>query len=403
MEYIFMSKNTPLLSCEIDNHTGFILRVNEIYNKDFLPVSMANIPDDKNRLQKYLYRWWSKRAIPASRQGIKEALQKTGLGDTKDLLIKSLGLNLSDQYWMNPEGKLEWSAINFFQNPFSEDVGNVLFQEPIDRESLDLMSPDNASDGWLKKRWKIINNKRVLIKGSSGPFHQEPLNEEIASVLMRRMGINHVSYSVEWRDDLPYSLCETFVDIDTELVPASHVIDSIEYKSDTSLFEHFKKACDKLEIEDAVASVNEMLLLDFIIENTDRHLNNFGFIRNVETLEWKGFAPIYDSGTSLWNKERVPGIKTENNPATFAPSNTEQLQLITDFSWFSLEELSVNRSELLDILQQSPHIDDFRKEQIVGAIGSNVRHIEKFIKDQQTSITKNKLYEELLSETKPKC
>ncbi len=44
-----------------------------------------------------------------------------------------------------------------------------------------------------------------------------------------------------------------------------------------------------------------MLTLDYIIANGDRHYNNFGFIRNAETLEWQGLAPIFDSGASLWH------------------------------------------------------------------------------------------------------
>ena len=33
--------------------------------------------------------------------------------------------------------------------------------------------------------------------------------------------------------------------------------------------------------------------------NEDRHLNNFGIIRNVNTLEWVDVAPIFDNGQSL--------------------------------------------------------------------------------------------------------
>ena len=39
-----------------------------------------------------------------------------------------------------------------------------------------------------------------------------------------------------------------------------------------------------------------MFLVDFIIANKDRHYRNFGFLRNSETLEWIGLAPVYDSG-----------------------------------------------------------------------------------------------------------
>ena len=42
-----------------------------------------------------------------------------------------------------------------------------------------------------------------------------------------------------------------------------------------------------------------MFILDYIMLNEDRHLNNFGIIRNVETLDWIGTAPIFDTGESL--------------------------------------------------------------------------------------------------------
>ena len=49
-----------------------------------------------------------------------------------------------------------------------------------------------------------------------------------------------------------------------------------------------------------------MLFMDFIISNTDRHWNNFGIIRDAETLKFKRLAPIFDSGNSFFVKERVP-------------------------------------------------------------------------------------------------
>lgn len=37
----------------------------------------------------------------------------------------------------------------------------------------------------------------------------------------------------------------------------------------------------------------------FLIMNKDRHLNNFGIIRDVNTLKWLDVAPIFDNGESL--------------------------------------------------------------------------------------------------------
>ena len=42
-----------------------------------------------------------------------------------------------------------------------------------------------------------------------------------------------------------------------------------------------------------------MLLLDYLIMNVDRHLYNFGIIRDVNTLKWISVAPIFDSGEAM--------------------------------------------------------------------------------------------------------
>lgn len=42
-----------------------------------------------------------------------------------------------------------------------------------------------------------------------------------------------------------------------------------------------------------------MDILDFFIINEDRHLNHFGIIREINTLEWLDAAPIFDNGQSL--------------------------------------------------------------------------------------------------------
>lgn len=42
--------------------------------------------------------------------------------------------------------------------------------------------------------------------------------------------------------------------------------------------------------------LDRMIVLDHTIANGDRHLNNFGLVRDADTLEWLGSAPVYDCG-----------------------------------------------------------------------------------------------------------
>lgn len=85
------------------------------------------------------------------------------------------------------------------------------------------------------------------------------------------------------------------------------------------------------------------LVVDYLMRNTDRHYNNFGLIRNIETLAVRP-APIYDTGASLWNGELdVDGRDWAAKP--FYPesgtsSALQQLRLVEDWNRFDLDALS---------------------------------------------------------------
>lgn len=149
MKCILMNKNMPVVELELDEDTATILKVGKTYELDFLPVGIdakTGIPNKKE-----LNEWWFGRSIPVSRSGIRAALERMGVWHSEQLLLRCYGLNLSDQYWMKPvDSELEWKNINFFENEFSDDVGNILFGQPAGQD-IDLMSPCNTSDGWLKK------------------------------------------------------------------------------------------------------------------------------------------------------------------------------------------------------------------------------------------------------------
>ena len=323
--------------------------------------------------------WWFGRSIPASRSGIRVALEQMNVQHSEQLLLKCYGLSLSDQYWMKPvDNELEWKDINFFENDFSDDVGNILFGQPA-LEHIDLMSPCNTSDGWLKKKWKIMEGKRCLIKGGSNPFMQEPINEVFGTRLHRRLGSsNYVPYKLILEEDIPYSVCENFISINTELVSAVSINRSMKKRNESSSYEHFMKVCDKLEIPNMKEFVNYMLIFDYLMANTDRHFGNFGAIRNVETLEWIGPAPIFDSGTSLWHNKLTRAIHPLNDVESkpFYAKESKQMELVSDFSWVPFEELQFLKDDVREIFLPTEFIDEERIETIANAVSERVEELQ---------------------------
>lgn len=373
MRYILMNKNTPILECDIDTEQNIITKIVQPFNLDYLPVSVSIKGGVVNRSK--LNAWWHGRSIPASRAGLQQALMEMNIPSQEYLLDKGLGLSLSDQYWINPNGELKWENVNFFDNPFSEDVGNALFGVDSKKADIDLASPDNTSDGWLKKRWKIIDGERVLLKGGSGPWRQETVNEVIVSRILERLDMMaYTPYRLVVENGEPYSICKNFITPDTELIPAWQIWQTAQKPDHLSAYDHFLECCDQLNIHGMREHLDKMLTLDYLVANTDRHMNNFGVIRNVNTLAYVGIAPIYDSGTSLWHDvdtARLSAAKeVESKP--FRSPHARQIELVSSFDAIDLSRLEGIETELTSIMLESPYIDPQRAEALTRTIVERV-------------------------------
>lgn len=374
MEYTLMHKNIPVVDMEILSDTGRIIKLLNLQAPEHLPLGVKT-KDGMNR--KTMDDWWTGRSIPTSRSGLDAALQSIGISSPSLLLEKCYGLSLSDQYWISPkDSHLHWENVNFFQNDFSHDMGEILFgHEPANPGHVDLMSPDNTSDGWLRKKWIIADGKRYLMKGGSGVYQQEPFNEVIASAIMRRLGVDHVAYTLTTSDNKPYSLCQTFVTSDIELIPAWQVIQTQKRPNNRSFWDHLSACCEKLGVPDIKDALGRMLTVDYIIANEDRHWNNFGFVRDVDTLAYLDLAPVYDSGTSLWSNTQRVGSPIESKP--FRKDPAEQIKLVNDLSWFDMGALQGLDDEIMNIFSESEEVNQTRRAAIATAVMDRARQVER--------------------------
>lgn len=389
MKCILMNKNTPVAELELDEDTAAIVKVTGVHQLDFLPIGIDSRTGMPNK--KELNEWWYGRAIPASRSGLRGALEQMEISQPEQLLLKCNGLSLSDQYWMKPsDSGLTWHDINFFENDFPDDVGNILFGQPKQNDEINLMSPCNTSDGWLKKKWKIVNGKRCLIKAGSNPYMQEPLNEVFGTKLHQKLDCkNYVPYTISWENGIPYSVCENFITTDTELVSAVSINRGIKKRSQYSSYEHFMNACKELEIPGMQEYMDYLLVFDYLMANTDRHFGNFGAIRNVNTLEWLGPAPVFDSGTSLWHdkltKQIIANDQLEMKP--FYTDASRQMELVTDFGWIPFDKLVDLKNDIREIFVQSDFMDEERIETIAKAVDNRVEKLQEMAQEHSYHFT----------------
>ena len=146
-----------------------------------------------------------------------------------------------------------------------------------------------------------------------------------------------------------------------------------------SVYQHYLNCCEALGILGVKDSLDRMLVLDYLIANEDRHLNNFGAVRNVSTLEWLGCAPIYDSGTSLWFdkpwKMISAGAKAPSKP--FKTTHDEQIKLVSSFDWLDLTALAGIDEELRELVKGSLFIDEARVNALCAALRGRVERLAR--------------------------
>lgn len=372
MEYVIYNKNTPVFSFEMIHNK--IVKIIDIYNPKYRPMQVK-YNNKKNIIEKSSFEHFLKgRRIPDTRQDKDILLENIQGKSLYELSLAYFGLSLSDQYWIKEKNdSVEWKDINFFQNNFSQDMGLFIFGKSD--SSFSLKTPNNTSDGWLKKAWILDEDKRILVKGSSKPFYQEAFNEKIAYEISKILGINHIKYEIKNMDEMTYSVCENFIDENTELIPVNAIVQNAQKPNHISMYDFVIGELEKLGVNNAKNGIDEMLFLDYIIFNEDRHFNNFGFIRDVETLEVKGMAPIYDSGTSLFYNTLDTAIKSANpNVKPFYTDRKKQFELIKDRINKKIDTDKI-RKIIVDVLSQSAYLEEFtpdRKKIIADRVAKSI-------------------------------
>lgn len=161
------------------------------------------------------------------------------------------------------------------------------------------------------------------------------------------------------------------------MVPAWKINEYFEVKEEENKYNHYIRCLNELKVSDANLLVDKMIICDYILANKDRHFNNFGVIRNVETLEFERVAPIFDNGCSLWYDENDMFVGEFFLTKPFKEYEEEQVDLVKDLSWLNLEKLEGFTKEVKEILLSNRLLSKERIDKIINQIESRIEYIKK--------------------------
>ena len=291
IKYILMHKNDKCGTILFDENIG---RITEYH-------------DDRNGLSPYLgncdikkiQKWWEMRAVPASRATMQQVINNANCLNTEVYLAKNLGLSMTDTYWIKPSG-IDLSFDNVkFANLAAYSHGKIPYHNATSYD------PNASLGGQMEKYWDLMHKTPILVKESYKYYGQQSINEVFASIIHDRQhsGVDFVKYTAEMTEDRGIQCkCPAFTSENIELLSAYEIVESRKIQNSQALYDEYINICveNGIDYEQIQEFMDYQTMTDFLITNTDEHLLNFGVLRDPNTMNLIGPAPIFDSGNSMF-------------------------------------------------------------------------------------------------------
>lgn len=244
--------------------------------------------------------WCATRILTLDRMYAKEILNQYGLkqaitdADRADIAIATKGLSLNDSYWINPGNKeLAWETVNLFDNSLSNAMMDVSLSGTPTITNMELITPDISTAGVFPKAWHRIETGFQLYKGDI----KDSVRKEIeASQILTEMGFSTVQYKQIQYHGNPIAVCDCITTKNKNIVSAVDV--SLHAMNADINFTEFLSQWQE--------SYDEMLLADYLVGNTDRHQENWGFFITAPEQKIIGLYPLMDFNHAFEANEFSP-------------------------------------------------------------------------------------------------
>lgn len=356
----------------------------EVLDDRFAPVCLVYLGENTKSQTDAFNKWYEKRTISANRPDV--PLNDRKLVRWIDVTQKWPNMfSLTDQYWFRFKDQECWEKLNFFTNGYNDIMGTY-FLSKNQNQTLESKyvynSPELTTNGIQPKQWvREADGEDYLYKYIYKRGDVSPLCEVIASRYLKQMNmIRHVEYELTARNYSLCSRCKNFINEHQEFVPASHVIRAVEkIDAQEDSYDRLIRACDSLHIPDVVIFIDNMIMADRAMMNFDRHLGNFGFIRNVDTGDFEGPAPLFDFGRAYFPEGEQMRQKLKEHKQTHLFSNREK-----------------------KLIREGKILPSSLPEEI-GEIGTLPMELLEFVRHLEENIIQNNEYIEMIaSENKEK-
>ena len=229
----------------------------------------------------------TERVVSRDRRDIERILFRCGLStyDVLKIALITKGIHSKDLLWIaDTEDEAFGSAVT--------DVFESIFIKKKDMEGNSVNSPE----GYNIKRYGVYDGKYGIYKQRISPLTTDVESEVAVYLLAKRLGIPCCpAYRVDANSifsEFVYDFAEEYIVHFRRLFEGAR--SDNEYENLVNVRPQYKE------------QIIQMLLLDFITRQDDRHLSNIAIKVN---REGESFYPLYDNGRSLFYEDTEEMVK----------------------------------------------------------------------------------------------
>lgn len=247
--------------------------------------------------------WVENRKASKHNEHLKRIMKSYHCDDHEGFVRLTHAANINDSFWiMREDENIKWEDVSLYDNEFTAVISNLAFGGAGlgDNELFSSTSPELTCDGSFRKCFKKEDNtgqfgSDIYIYKRRGELNNEGLTpycemlaSEIASIISPD---NYVSYKITQLHSKLASKCNLFTS------------DKIGYASYSKIHGlNSGRLQDVFDYYRALGSeqqFREMLVVDALCFNIDRHRGNFGVLFDNDTLKPICISPVFDLNLSM--------------------------------------------------------------------------------------------------------
>lgn len=254
-------------------------------------------------------------------------------------------VSVLDKYWVKIDGDgIKWCNVDLKRNPLNEIVTQIALHGKSLTFQGSYTTPELTTNGAYAKAWRRRDDGNLWLSKLGHNGNTESRIEVMVSNILDKCNVDHVHYEAGEDEGKYVCMCPCISSDKYSIVPAS---DYYSYCNVNGL--DFNKEVLRLDKDNWY----KMHIVDYLISNRDRHLQNWGFYMDNDTMEVVKLHPLFDHNNAFdieWMQNRdveyLCTDKTIRESAIYAIKNVdfhftspiERSDFITDRQYRSFME-----------------------------------------------------------------